>query len=182
MLPKSFDQVGLPNGHGFPTVAYHEPTGTLIAHTRPTRAGLPRDRLSFRRPGDPRYQPIGEFADAVSVKSFVLDSTRPVLYFVTYEFRELEGGQSAGNWDGLYRFDLERHRCARLAQPGHLHDPESNWETWIGDLLSVSNDGRGLICQATLGKSESDYAYWVAHLDLADLRLAGITKLEAVFA
>lgn len=181
-MRKSFDNIGLPSGHAFPTLAYHEPTCTLIAHTRPLKAVLPGERLSFRRLGDTHYQPIGEFPEAVSIKSFVLDSTRPALYFVTFVWRELEGGESAGDWDGLYRFDLEQHRCDRLAQRGGLRAPEGDWEIWLSDLLSVSNDGRGLICIVPLGRSQSDFAYWVAHLNLADLSLTAITKLEAVFA
>jgi hypothetical protein len=181
-MRKSFDNIGLPSGHAFPTLAYHEPTGTLIAHTRPLKAVLPGERLSFRRLSDTHYHPIGEFPDAVSIQSFVLDSTRPALYFVTFVWREREGGKAAGDWDGLYRFDLGQHRCDRLAQRGDLHAPEGERGTWLCGLLSVSNDGQGLICKAALGRSQSSFAYWVAHLNLADLRLTAITKLEAVFA
>ena len=179
---KTFDAVGLPNGHAFPTIAYHEPTRTLIALTRPLKAKLPGERLSFRRISETHYHPIGEFSDAASVQSFVLDPCRPSLYFLTYIWRELKAGESGGDWDGLYHFDLERHRCDRLARRGELHAAAGSGTTWLNGLLLVSNDGRGIICQAALGSSEFDFDYWVAHLNLADLGLTPITKLEATFA
>jgi hypothetical protein len=178
---RSFNDVGLPDGHAFPALAYHEPTRTLIAHTRPTKALLPGERLSFRRVGETQYHPIGDFSDGVSLQSFALDPCRPSLYFSAVTWRELEPGTSAGDWDGLYRFDLEQHRCDRLAQRGDLHARESD-ETWLSGLLSVANDGKGIICQAALRRSQSDFAYWVAHLNLADLSLTAIAELEAVFA
>src|SRR5262249_27919722 len=107
---------------------------------------------------------------------------RPSLYFSTYIWRQLEAGKSGGDWDGLYRFDLEQHRCDRLAQRGELHAADAAGPTWLSGLLSVSNDGRGIICKAALGSSEFDFEYWVAHLNLADLSLTPITKLEATFA
>jgi hypothetical protein len=181
-MPKSFEKLGLPTGHAFPRLAYHEPTSTLIAHTRPRKAVLPGDRLSFRRIGETHYQPIGEFPEGISISSFVLDPYRPALYFMTFAWRELDGGGWGGDWEGLYRFDLEQHRCDRLCQRGDLHSAEGDGATWLSDLLSVANDGRGLLCQAALGESQSKFAYWVARLDLADLRLTGITKLRSAFA
>jgi len=179
---KTFDAVGLPDGHAFPMIAYHEPTTTLIALTRPLKAKLPRERLSFRRVSETQYHPIGEFSDATSVQSFALDPCRPSLYFSTYIWRQLEAGKSGGDWDGLYRFDLEQHRCDRLAQRGELHAADGPRTTLLNGLLSVGNDGRGIICQAAMGSSDSEFDYWVAHLNLADLSLTPLTKLEATFA
>jgi hypothetical protein len=104
------------------------------------------------------------------------------LYFVTFTFSELEDGGAAGDWDGLYRFDLEKHRCDQLAWPGSLHASDGDGQTWLAGLLTVSKDGDGLICRAAMPASESSFGYWVAHLKLADLKLTTITKLEAVFA
>src|SRR5687767_5254434 len=142
---KSFEDVGLPHGHAYPRLAFHESTGTLIAHTRPLKSTLPNERLSFRRASESRYQPIGDFPDGISIESVVVDATRPALYFSTLEWQMGDDGPE-GNWDGLYRFDLEEHRCELLARRGRLRAPDGDWETWVSELLAVTNDGRALIC------------------------------------
>lgn len=181
MFSKSFEEVGLPVGHAFPMLAYHEPTRSLIAHTRPVKSELPAKRLSFRRVVDPCYQPIGSFPESISIESAVLDPVSPLLYFVTFEWHMREEGPG-GDWEGLYRFDLEQHRCDRIADRNSLDALEGGWKTDISELLAVANDGKALICMSPRGQSRESLDYWVMRLDLANLRPTPITHLEAVFA
>src|SRR5881409_1232799 len=78
----SFTDIGLPDGHGFPRPAYHHPTRSIVAQTRPLDSRLPSSRLSVRRVNEPRYTPIGQFSAEISTSSFVLCRTLPLLYFV----------------------------------------------------------------------------------------------------
>jgi hypothetical protein len=179
--PKSFEGIGLPKAHAYPQLAFHEPTQTLIAHTRPLKSRLPGDRLSFRQVGGSRYQPIGSFTEGISIDSFVIDPTRPALYFSTLAWEIGEAGPT-GNWDGLFRFDLAEHRCEELARRGRLRAPDGDGETWLSELLAVSNDGEALICNAPRGDLQRSPRYWLMRLELANLVLTPMTELEAVFA
>jgi hypothetical protein len=147
----------------------------------------PRKRLYFRWATVTDYQPVGDFPEAVSIDSFLLDPVRPSLYFVTNTWREIDGGRWAGDWDALYRFDLEEHRCERLARRGDLPPPAGYDRVWLCDLLSVSADGLSLFFKVgretqLLEDGGTRAEYWVSKLDLADVKLETVTRLEAVFA
>ncbi|HEY2249736.1 MAG TPA: hypothetical protein VGH74_01700, partial [Planctomycetaceae bacterium] len=73
------------------SLAYHEPTGTVIAHTGAQGQLPPRKRLFFRWSTDTRYQPVATFPDNISIDSYIVDPSRPSLYFVTYEWGVVPG-------------------------------------------------------------------------------------------
>jgi hypothetical protein len=184
---KSFSDVGLPEGYKVLRLAYHQPSRTLITHVGPIKDQPPGKRLFFRWATGARYQPIGDCPDGSSVDGFVLDPSRPALYFMTREWSELDGGKWAGDWDALYRFDLEEHRCDLLTRRGNLLPTEGYERVWLCELLSVSADGRSLFCTAGLetprlenGGRRADY--WVTRLDLASMKLEPVTELEAFWA
>src|SRR5262249_19717245 len=106
--------IGVPDGHQILSLGYHAPTRTVIAHTGPYTVGPRIGQLFFRWPSESTYQPVGCFPKGTSVESFVLDPLRPALYFLTYTWRGRADGGASGNWDALYRFDLEEHACVRL--------------------------------------------------------------------
>jgi hypothetical protein len=180
---KSFEAVGLPRGHAFPTVAYHQATRTIFAHTEPLRPALPTKRLSFRRVADKQYQPIGEFPADISVESFVLSPSQPFLYYSTNRWKH-EGDGASGDWEGLYRFDIGAHRSEQLAQRGKLHPPSGYQGAWLSGLLSINDDGKALFCKAALetGKLDPEVEYWIAKLELPSLKLQAISQLQAIFA
>jgi hypothetical protein len=187
-VTNTYHSIGLPCAPT--TLAYHQPTSTLIAHAGPDDEWPPRNRLYFRRATDTRYQQIAGFADNISIDSFALDPSRPSLYLVTnaYEVNGGEGG-AGGDWDGLFRFDLEQHRCEQLTRPGKLRTPAGKDLAWLSDILSVHTDGSTVFCTAGLATSDhsnlmrwQSAEYWLCELDLAGESLRPITRLEAVFA
>jgi hypothetical protein len=186
-MRKSFSEVGLPDGHKRLRLAYHQPSRTLIAHVGPTKDLPPGKRLFFRWASAERYEPVDKCQDGTSVDGFVLDPSRPALYFTTHVWKELDGGKWAGDWDALYRFDLEEHRCDLLTRRGDLLPTEGYERVWLCELLSMSADGRSLFCQAGLqtpklenGGRRADY--WVTKLDLASMKLEPVTELVALWA
>jgi hypothetical protein len=175
---RSFSDIGLPDGHAFPKLAYHHPTGTIIAHTRPKNSRSRSRRLSIRRLTESRYRSIDELEPATSVESFVISAMLPVLYYVTYQWSP-DGG---GDWHGLHRFALDTHDSVVVARPGELVPPEPYRSAWLGDLVSVADDARRLFCIAALTKGDGPIDYWLSELSVHDKRLVPLTRLEAVFA
>ena len=186
-MRKSFSDVGLPKDHIVHTLSYHEPTHTLFAHTGPIDSDWRATNLWFRCAADAEYQPIIDFSEAVSIHSFVVDQARPSLYFITYSWHQLDGGELAGDWEGLYRFDLGEHRCDRLLQKGALPPLSAYERIWLCELHSLSASGQKLFCKVGMetpllenGGRRADY--WVAELDLGSMCMDGVTKLEALWA
>ena len=178
---RSFTEIGLPNGHGFPELAYHYPTGYIIAHTRPLESRLPAARLSIRRIGESHYSPVGDFPPAISVSSFALSPKLPLLYFITSEWKDYVNGPPGGDWDSLYRFFLDTRCCEVVARRGELVPPNSYQSAWLCEILSVSDDGCNLYCKAALrGVKPIDYC--LSEFSTNDRKLSPISKLEAVFA
>jgi len=120
--PSGFGNIGLPEGHAFPRLVYHAPTGIIIAHTRPLKRRLPSERLSMRRVSETRYALIESFPPEVSVSSFALSPTAPFLYFLTETWKEI-GDTVGGDWAGLHRFNLDTRQGDMLARPGELALP-----------------------------------------------------------
>lgn len=180
-MDSSFGRIGLPNGVST-KLAYHAPTQTIVALVEP-RANLPPHRgIYFRRAADVRYQPVATLPDDISIDSYAIDVSRPDLYFLTYEWKPIPGRKAVGgNWDALYRFDLEEHRSERLTGRGELRPPAGVDQTWLKAILSLSSDGQSIFCTAAF-MTQQLAEYWVCELSLGEMRLKPITRLEAVFA
>jgi hypothetical protein len=178
----SFKDIGLPDGHAFPELAYHRPTGTVVVHTRPRESLLPAHRLSIRRVNESRYSPIGDFSPAISVSSFAVCPTLPLLYFITSAWSEHENGPPGGSWEALYRFTLDTRESEVIARRGNLIAPEGYRSAWLSELFSVSDDGGTLFCKAALSREGGSIDYCLCEFLIAERKLAAITKLQAVFA
>jgi hypothetical protein len=189
IVSRSFSEIGLPN-QAVTALAYHEPTGTLIAHIGPRKDSPTGKRLYFRRSNDSRYNEIGDLSEGVSISSFVLDPLQASLYFATYRWEKREDGGMNGNWHALYRFDLEEHRCEQLAQEAELQPSVGYQESWLCELISVSGDACSILCRAAFETPVLQFPragmrrvdYWVAKLNLANMKLEPLTQLDAVFA
>jgi hypothetical protein len=186
-MKKSFRDVGLPDGYKVLRLAYHQPSRTLVAHVGPIKDLPPGKRLYFRWATSEQYQPMGDCPAGTSVDGFVLDPSRPSLYFMTFAWKEMDGSRWAGDWDALYRFNLANHRCEQLTRRGELLPTEGYERVWLCETLSVSVDGRSLFCNVGLetpilenGGKRVDY--WVTKLDLESLKLEAVTQLAALLA
>jgi hypothetical protein len=179
--PLRFEAIGLPEGHMTSRLAYHSPTETIIAHTRPRQSSLPSERLWIRHVKERRYRPVGDFPPAISVSSFTVSSRLPLLYFITFTWSEYENGPPGGFWDTLCRFILDTCDNEVIARRGELIAPNGFESAWISELLSVSDDGGTVFCKAAL--LAGGYAeYWLSELAIPERKLTPRTKLEAVFA
>ena len=183
-----YQKVGLPDGHAFPVLAYHPPTGSILAHTRPIKSRLPCRRLSLRRVNGTRYRPIADFPPSISVENFLLHPQLPLLYFITYVWKECELGINppGGDWDALYCFNLNTRKSKIVARRGELVLPDGYRKAWLRgawlcELFSVSDDGNTLFCKAGLPKGKTVH-YCLSKLSIPDRKLAVITRLKAVFA
>jgi hypothetical protein len=182
-----FEKVGLPKGHVNPTLAYHEPTASIIAQTQPLKSVLPGHRLSFRRTSETRYRPVGNFPAEISIHSFALHARLPLLYFITYVWSEHVNGPVGGNWDALHCFNLETLRSKIIAHKGELVAPAGCQSSWLRNLFSLSDDGKVLFCKAAF-QYEKDPVHshpvhsCLARLSLSDRKLEVISRLEAIFA
>jgi hypothetical protein len=174
-------KIGLPDGHGFPVLVYHPPTGSVIAHTRPLKSSLPCRRLSLRQVNETRYRPIGDFPPSVSVESLVLHPQLPLLFFITFVWSKHVNGPVGGYWVALHRFDLNTLQSEIVARRGELVLPDGYQTAWLNELFSASDDGNTLFCKAGLRNGEP-VRYCLSKLSIPDRKLAIITRLEAVFA
>lgn len=178
----SFSDVGLPEGHAYPELAYHAPTNSIIVHTRPLDSVLPIRRLSVRRASESRYRLIGEFPPSVSVESFVLSVTQPVLYLLTCTWSEYPDGPPGGSWGDLYRFNLETGQNEVVARRGELMPEAPHHPPWLTELISISGDDCKVFCKAGFQTTDSTANYYLAEFMIADGKLTLISKLPAVFA
>jgi len=180
MSTKSFSDLGLPDGHGFPIVAYHNLSGTIIVHTRATKGVLPSKRLFVRRVDDLRYTSVADFAANVSIDSFAVAHDSPVLYFTTISFAEIDH-EAYGDWDALYQYFITDRRCEIVAREDVLKIPHGYDRVWPCELLSVQSKAERLFVTAAFQKG-SLVEYYVAELNLSTLAIAAIARLEAVSA
>lgn len=180
----TYQDIGLPAGHGDPKLIYHPPTGSVIVHTRPRdQSILLCRRLSFRRLDETRYRPIGDFPPQVDVTSFALSPKLPELYFNTIVWKECEKGINppGGYWDALHRFNLNTLESEIVACPGELISPGHYQRVWLNDVLFVDENVRAVFCNAGLFKDgKADYC--LVKLTVEDRKLEILTRLEAVFA
>ena|ERR1039458_1651927 len=180
----SFQDIGLPKNHAYPTLTYHPQTGSIIALTRPvTESRTPCHRLSIRRLEEARYSPIGNFPPQVDVTSFALSPKLPVLYLNTFFWKECELGFNppGGDWDALYRFNLNTQQSEVVARPGELISPGNPTRVWLNDVISVDENGRAVFCKTGIFK-EGKADYFLVKLTVEDRKLELLTRLEAVSA
>lgn len=180
---RDFQKIGLPKGHAYPKLAYHPPTGFIIVHTQPVESSLPCRRLSLRRVNGTRYRPIADFPPSISV-NFLLHPRLPLLYFITYVWKECELGINppGGDWDALYCFNLNTRKSKIMAQKGEIILPNGYQRGWLNELLSVSDDGKTLFCKAGLFRNGKPVDYCVSKLSIADRKITVVTKLKTPFA
>lgn len=183
----SLSDLGLPPEHKVLSLAYHELTGSIVAHVGPILESAPKGRLYFRWTADTRYQPIIDLPDGASIDSFVLDLSRPALFFLTSTYTEMDAGGFAGNPDALYRFDMEEHRCERLLRSEDLVLSADYDRGWVCTILGVSADGRAVFCWAGQEtQPEADRSqrveYSIVRLELATGQLTSISPLVGIFA
>jgi hypothetical protein len=184
-LLESFEKNGLPKDYSYPTLAYHQPTASIIAQIRPVKSQLPGYRLFFRRTDETRYHPIGDFSPPITINSFAIHASLPLVYFVTYVWAEHTFGTVGGYggyWDALHCFNLKTFQIKVVAQAGELIAPDSYESARLCDLFSLSDDGGTLYCKASFQTREEPIPHChhcLAQLSLADLKLEIVTKLEA---
>jgi hypothetical protein len=183
----SFLDIGLPEGHAFPRLAYHPPTRTILAHTRPKDSHvLPIERLSIRNVKDSQYSAVAQFPPDIAIPSFAINPAAPLLYFLTYRWRERVDGPPAGDWEALYRYALDSRDCEVVLRHGEIEPPEDYEAARVCELLSVADDGGAVFCRVGLRLRQPGQApvghYYLSELSLAQKKLALITKLEGVFA
>lgn len=183
---KSFQDVGLPDGHAYPKLFYHHATETLIVQTEPRDKVLTTKRLSYRRLIDREYRSVCCHENDISVESVALAPTKPSIYFTTNRLHAMEDRLTGQNWAGLWQFDPSSREAKEIVTEANLVTPDSYRRSWINVLLGVSNDGTTLYCVAALERETVQFAlvtqYWVANLDLLTFKIQPITQLEATFA
>ena len=175
----SFEEIGLPKGHAYPELAYHPPTGSMIVHTRPLKSSLPCRRISLSVNGK-RYRQIANFPPSISVEDYLLHPKLPLLYLITYSWSMFLGKTPGGDWDALYRFNLETGKSETLASKGSLASPNDYPRVWLNQLLSVSDDGEALYCRAAFFGVKRYYC--ISKLSIADRKIKIIKKLKTPFA
>jgi hypothetical protein len=176
-----FERIGLPQGHAYPEMAFHSPTGSVIVQTRARKSPLPGFRLSWKRLNGTFYRPIADFPPSVSMQNFVLHPRLPLLYFITYVWSEHVNGEAGGDWEALYRFNLNTRNCRVVARRGQLVLPDGCRRAWLCELLSASNDGKTLFCKAGFHYARR-IQYCLSKLSLADGKISVLAKMKTPFA
>jgi hypothetical protein len=199
---QDFEELGLPSGHGYPKMAYHSSTGSIIVHTQPVGSSLPSRRLSMRRLNEPRYRLMGDFPPEISVESFVFHPSLPLLYINAIVWSEHIKSPIGddwdslydGNWSGIYCLNLDTLHSEILVRNGELIPPDGYRFASISTLFSMGNDGRKLFLRARLKNQDpkkpkkpdnhcpKSSGHYLSEFSIADRKLTIIAELKTVFA
>jgi hypothetical protein len=159
---------------------------TLVAEVYRRSTPAQEHRLFARRCSDQRYTVIGQPEEFVHFQQAVALPHMPVVYFSVWRTSQQPDGRAGGsNWESLQRLHLEDYRIEPVATTNDLVVPPQYTRSWISELLSITSDGRSVICNCGLERStgarSTQVDYFLCQLDVASRQATLITQLESIW-
>lgn len=167
---------GLPAGYTSHTLLYNSTAETLILELRRAGATLPA-RLFVRHKDVEAYEQIGNPAEDVSYESPVTCDGHPLVLFNSTKW---DKARTAGNWDGVYSFNLNTKELASCISLEKLQLSEPHGRLWIVELVSLSEDARAVYVNIGVEKVVSGSGvihYYLARVGLVDQEVTLLSRL-----
>ncbi len=180
-----WEDMGIPEGYGPGQLLYNVPSETIIIELRPVGEEFSPNRIYTRHKDSPKYEPIKVFEPMESCESVVTSPGRPLLFYLSVKIAKLED-HWAGNWKGVYCFDMVDRTEAEILSEELLVLPPPYNRGWVSALISASEDGSTLIMNVamTVESHTSGFHavdYQLASMEVETKRLHLISHLKGCF-
>jgi len=113
MIPE-WTAVGIPDGYGPCKLLYNPPSGMVIVELRSTGEEFLPNQIYLRHKDEHTYRPVRDLQPMVSSESVATSLDSPRLFYISNKLVRREQ-HHAGEWDGLYQFDIQTGATVRLA-------------------------------------------------------------------
>jgi len=181
-LPKSFSDLGISIGYSEPHLYYHEALDCLLLIVRREDSTVPCERLMIRDAHGSNYCELPDLGgESVSFQSVILGRSTPVVLLLCLRWEQLNE-TIAGNWDGLFKLDLQSRTSTRLLSPSSVKLFPDCKSVHITQLLSMSEESNTIIAVGGFHRHDGTTEYYVSRISLESFTITKLRQLEAVFA
>ncbi len=168
---------GIPEQCKFERCFYNLPSNRIVVlvqlNAPPTFFG----RLYTRRLDEKVYYPIQAPDSALSIISAVNAQTSSEMYFATIRMKG-----SFGDWDAVYRVDLEDLTVQRAIDKNTVVLPEPFDDIAIVDLVNYYPESKMLHCRALLRQlSGGEIYYCLCSVDVGSRTVSILSRLATPF-
>jgi hypothetical protein len=184
---------------GVRQLLYNRPSDTLVA-VMGLRPSPPLQRLFYRRLPWEEYCPVGVRHELESQEDAHCCERVPYLVFNEKRFREPDRQRVpaylepllkdrgltpppemwGADWLGIRRINLETGEDTRVLDEESLRPPLPYTSGWVSQIISVSADGSGAVCQVGLTPG-GGVDYWVMELSFFGGPRRMVARLPYVF-
>lgn len=180
-----WEEIAIPEGFGPYRLLYNPPSETVIAELRSIGEQFLPNQLYIRKKDSPKYEPIKDLERMVSSESAVTSLGRPLLFYLSNKLTKRDEG-FAGNWEGLYSFDLQKRRHLKIADKASLRLPSPYVEGWVSSLVDVSTDASELYVAVAMMSPDTSADFrmvnhQLARMDLSTGNIHLISQLKGTF-
>ena len=165
-----WEEIAIPDGFGPYRLLYNPPSDTLIAELRSIAEEFFPNQLYIRKKDSPKYEPIKDFEQMVSLESAVTSLGRPLLFYLSNKLTKEDEGFS-GDWEGLYSFDLQKRTHLKIADKDSLRFPSPYVEGWITGFVDVSADASELYLTVGMMRPDTSAGFRMVNHQLARMDL-----------
>lgn len=176
-----WNEIGIPEGYGPRRLLYNPASETLIAELQSVGEEFMPNKIYVRHKDEHAYEPLVPLLPAVSSESAVTSFARPLLFYISRRIVKRERDY-AGQWEGLYSFDISGSTCTRLPDLDPLSLPRPYPEAWINDLVGVSPDAAELYFRVSaVSPGSTSVDHHLARMDLRSGKVDFIAALKGAF-
>jgi hypothetical protein len=173
--------VGIPEGYAWPSLFYNATSKTVIVELQGTESQFHRPKRLFMRHNSAEiYEPIGNPPEDISYESMVMCEQQPVIAFNSMRYSKT----GAGNWVGVYVFDLIKRELSVCVTNDTFTAPAPYTGGWIAELLSMSDDAQYAYVKTGLEirhEHSATMEYHIARMKLDNGQLELISRLKNTF-
>jgi hypothetical protein len=181
-LPKTFEDVGIPEGYTNPEVYYHEARNMLILIVRAASPGLPADRLMVRTGGHTTYVMVSKVGGyGTSIQSILVASRGVAIYLLCFTWSEVDNSVS-GNWRCIVRVDLNSLASKELLNPRSIVFPPEYRGAHVVRLLSLCEESHTINALVGFDQMDGTSVFFISKIFLDNSKVEPMRNVEAVFA
>jgi hypothetical protein len=153
----------------------------VIVELRSTAEEFLPNRIYIRHKDQPRYRPLKALQPMVSSEAVVTPLECPRLFYLSNKLSKRDQ-HYAGEWEGLYSFDIQTGTSVQLASRDSLSLPPPYTEGWVNDIVSVSADANQLYLRiGALRPEASAVDNQLVRMDMSTREIHFVSRLKGSF-